>query len=93
LKVSKLLAAHEWYVAEFYWKRDQPMGTVLRLRALLKQYPDVGYDEKALFLLGNAYLRVGRKDDAKKSFQSLVERYPKHGLGSDAKQKIKELGG
>lgn len=92
-KVSKLLAEHEWYVANFYWKRKQPMGTVLRLRTLLKQYPDVGYDEQALFLLGEAYLKVGRKEDAKKSFETLVSRFPKHDLAGDARGKLKELGG
>jgi outer membrane protein assembly factor BamD len=90
-RVAKLLAAHEWYAAEFYWKRSAPMGTVLRLRTLLKQYPGVGYDEKALHLLGRAYLRVGRKEDAKKSFETLVERYPKHALSGDARQKLAAL--
>jgi outer membrane protein assembly factor BamD len=92
-EVSQLLAAHEWYVAEFYWKRNEPMGTVLRLRTLLKQYPDVGYDEKALFLLGRAYVKVGRKEDAKKSFETLVERYPRHGLADDARRELASLGG
>ncbi len=91
LKVSGLLARHEWYVANFYWKKDQPMGTVLRLRTLLKLYPDAGYSENALFLLGRAYLAVGRKDDAKKSFQELVERYPKSGKADDARDQLKSL--
>jgi outer membrane protein assembly factor BamD len=91
--VSKLLAAHEWYVADFYWKRGEAMGTVLRLRTLLKQYPDVGYDEKALYRLGQAYVKVGRKEDAKKSFETLVERYPKHNLSDDARRQLKGLGG
>jgi outer membrane protein assembly factor BamD len=92
-KVARLLAEHEWYVAKFYWKRGQAMGTVLRLRALLKQYPDVGYDEEALYLLGQAYLKVGRKEDAKKSFETLLERFPKHGHADDARAQLKGLGG
>jgi outer membrane protein assembly factor BamD len=91
-RVARHLAAHEWYAATFYWKRGKPMGTVLRLRSLLKQYPDVGYDEKALHLLGRAYLRTGRKDDARKSFQTLVEKYPKHGLADDARKQLRSLG-
>ena len=90
--VAHLLAAHEWYVATFYWKRDEPMGTVLRLRTLLKQYPDVGYDEVALHLLGIAYTRVGRNEDAKKSFQTLVDRYPKHRRAGDARHELASLG-
>jgi outer membrane protein assembly factor BamD len=92
-KVERLLAAHEWYVAEFYWKRGEAMGTVLRLRTLLKLYPAVGYDEKALFLLGRAYVKVGRKEDAKKSFQALIKDHPKHDLADDAKKQLAELGG
>jgi outer membrane protein assembly factor BamD len=87
-KVAKLLARHEWYVANFYWKRDQPMGTVLRLRTLLKNYPEVGYDVEALYLLGRAYLRVGKPEDAKKSFETLVEKYPKSDRADDAKREL-----
>jgi outer membrane protein assembly factor BamD len=70
----------------------QAMGTVLRLRTLLKQYPDVGYDEEALFLLGRAYAKTGRKEDAKKSFQTLVDRYPKHRRAGDARHELASLG-
>jgi outer membrane protein assembly factor BamD len=92
-KTARLLAAHEYYVAQFYWKRDQPMGTVLRLRTLLKVYPNVGYDESALYLLGQAYVKIGKKDDAKKSLQTLIERYPKGDKAGEAKQMIAGLGG
>jgi outer membrane protein assembly factor BamD len=87
-KVAHLLAQHEWYVANFYWKKDAPMGTVLRLRTLLKEYPDAGYDERALYLLGQAYSRVGRPDDAKKAFETLIETYPKDPLADDARKQI-----
>jgi len=92
-KTAHLLAAHEWYVAQFYWNRNQPMGTVLRLRALLKNYPGVGYDEDALYFLGQAYVKIGHKDDAKKSFQTLIDRFPAGTKAGDAKQKIAGLGG
>jgi outer membrane protein assembly factor BamD len=75
-KTAHLLAAHEWYVAKFYWDRDRPMGTVLRLRTLLKLYPNVGFDQDALYLLGRAYDKVGRKDDAKATYQSFLDRFP-----------------
>jgi outer membrane protein assembly factor BamD len=92
-KVAHALAAHEWYVAQFYWKRDRPMGTVIRLRALLKQYPEAGYDEEALFLLGRAYVKVGRAADAKRSFQTLIEKYPKHPKVDDAKRELSQIKG
>jgi len=92
-KTAHLLAAHEWYVAQFYWKKDHPMGTVLRLRALLKNYPGAGFDVDALYLLGQAYVKIGKKDDAKKSLQTLIDRYPTSEKAGDAKQLIAGLGG
>ncbi len=91
-KVSHLLAAHEWYVAKFYYDRDLPMGTVLRLRTLLKKFPDVGFDEDALWLLGQAYVRVSRPDDARKTYETLVEKFPKSGHADAARREIERLG-
>ncbi len=85
---ARSLAAHEWYVARFYWDRERPMATVLRLRTLLAKYSGVGYDEPALLLLGNAYWRVGRKDDAKRAWQKLVEQYPQASQAAEARTQI-----
>jgi outer membrane protein assembly factor BamD len=87
------LAAHEWYVAKFYWDRGRPMGTVLRLRTLLKRYPDTGYDPRAMWLLGRAYLKVGRPKDAQATFRTLVQKYPKSGEAGEAKGQLARLGG
>jgi outer membrane protein assembly factor BamD len=85
-KVSRRLAAHEWYVANYYWGRDKPMGTVLRLRRLLDNYRGVGYDEDALWLLGKAYASVDMPDRARASWQELTDKYPKHHRAADARQ-------
>jgi outer membrane protein assembly factor BamD len=89
--VSKRLAAHEWYVATYYWDRDKPMATVLRLRRLLDRYRGVGYDEEALWLLGRAYAQVALPDRARASWQELMEKYPKSDRASDARDAIGDL--
>lgn len=90
-KIGRRLAAHEWYVARYYWDKDKPMGTVLRLRRLLERYAGVGYDEEALWLLGRAYSRVGMPDRARTTWQQLVEKYPKHKRAGEAKSAIARL--
>jgi outer membrane protein assembly factor BamD len=90
-EVAHVLASHEWYVASFYWRKQKPMGTVLRLRTLLKNYPEAGYDEEALWLLGQAYVAVGRPDDARKSWSTLVERFPAHARAHEAKDALARL--
>ena len=85
---ARALARHEWYVAKFYWDRNRPMGTVLRLRTLLDRYGGVGYDEPALLLLGRAYWKVGRKEDARRAWQHLVEKFPKTSQASEARSEL-----
>ncbi len=86
------LAAHEWYVAEFYWKRGKAMATVLRLRTLLDRYPRAGYDEEARWLLGRAYLAVDRPADAKKQFHELIEKHAAHPRAAAARRALQSLG-
>ncbi|MEZ4366790.1 MAG: outer membrane protein assembly factor BamD [Kofleriaceae bacterium] len=90
-KVGKRLAAHEWYVARFYWDRDRPMGTVLRLRRLLDRYRGVGYDEEALWLLGRAYVAVNMPDRARPTWQELVDKHPQHARAAEARAALTRL--
>jgi outer membrane protein assembly factor BamD len=91
VKVGKKLADHEWYVAKYYWQRNKPMGTVLRLRRLLERYRGVGYDEEALWLLGRAYVAVDMTDRARLTWQELVTKYPKSDRAGDARTALAGL--
>ncbi len=87
-KLDNRLAAHEWYVATFYWERDKPMGTVLRLRRLLDMHGGTGFDARALWLLGRAYQRTGMRDRARRTWMRLIKDYPKHNLARSARTAI-----
>jgi outer membrane protein assembly factor BamD len=82
------LAAHEWYVAKFYWDRGKPMGTVLRLRRLLSKHAGVGYDAEALWLLGRAYVKTGMTERAKKTWKRLIRDFPKHKRAAEARGRL-----
>jgi len=89
--INRRLAAHELYVAQFYWERDRPMGSVLRLKRLLKDHPGTGLDGDALYLLGRAYLRVEMPARAKEAFETLVNDFPKHKEARRAKSQLTRL--
>jgi outer membrane protein assembly factor BamD len=91
IKVNSRLAKHEWYVAKFYWDRGKPMGTVLRLRRLLDQYPGTDFDGDALWLLGRAYVKVKMPDRARGVWERLVKDHPSHKRAADAKRALKDL--
>ncbi len=92
-KVSKKLAAHEWYVARFYWERNKPMGTVLRLRRLLDHYAGAGYDADAMWLLGKAYVKVKMPDRARLVWEKLVKEHPNNKRAPDARAALRGLPG
>ncbi len=89
--VSKRLADHEWYVARYYWDRDHPMGTVLRLRRLIEKHAGLGYDEEARWLLGRAYVAVKMPDRARITWTELVQKFPAHRRAADASAALAHL--
>jgi outer membrane protein assembly factor BamD len=91
--VNTRLAAHEWYVARFYWNRGRPMGTVMRLRRLLERYSGVGYDGDALWLLGKAYMKVDMPDRARTTWETLVSEHPQHDRASEARAELAKISG
>ncbi|MET0403811.1 MAG: outer membrane protein assembly factor BamD [Cystobacter sp.] len=70
------LAKHELYVASFYARREQWKAVVQRLEGLLKNYPGTALDERALFDLHGAYVKLARTDDAQRTLQRVLEMLP-----------------
>lgn len=93
VKVSNKLAQHEWYVAKFYWERGKPMGTVLRLRRLLDRYAGAGLDVDAMWLLGQAYVKVKMPDRARGVWERLVKEHPRHEKAEEARKALRGLAG
>ncbi len=92
-KINQRLASHEMYVAKFYWERNKPMGTVLRLRRLLDQHSGTNYDPQALYLLGQAYVKVKMPDRAREVWGQLVKDFPKHEKAQAAQSALAKLPG
>lgn len=70
------LAEHEWYVAGFYAKRAHWDAVVMRLKGLLKSYPNIGFDEKALFMLHDAYVQLKDPQGAQDALKQIITRFP-----------------
>jgi outer membrane protein assembly factor BamD len=92
-KLNRRLAEHEMYVAKFYWKRDKPMGTVLRLRRLLDRHGGVGFDQEALYLLGKAYLKIDEPQRARQVWERLVKEYPDDEHAAEVRDELSHLHG
>jgi len=88
-----LLAAHEMYVAKFYFDRDLPRAAAGRLNTLLRSYPGSKFDGDALYLLGECYLDMKDDRGARRAFKELLARYPQHDRAEQARDELADLGG
>jgi outer membrane protein assembly factor BamD len=70
------LAEHEWYVAEFYAKRDHWAGAASRLETLVRDYPGTPRESAALLRLAEAYLKLDDRSRAEQALQQLIAKHP-----------------
>ncbi len=86
-EAKKRLAEHELYVAAFYARRDRWPAVVGRLNNVVKNYPGVGFDERALFGLHEAYLKLSDQARAQETLRTIISRLP----GTDAAARAQKL--
>lgn len=90
-EARRRLAEHEHYVAEFYFDRKHYLSAAYRFTALLQEFPNLGYDEEALYKLGKSYEVIHMYANAKDAFRRLLEKFPSSSYGGEAKAKLEEL--
>lgn len=90
-EARRRLAEHEHYVAEFYYERKHYLSAAYRYTALLQEFPNLGYDEEALYKLAKSYEVMQMYANAKDAARRLVEKFPSSSYGSEAKSMLKEL--
>jgi len=87
----KRLAEHESYVADFYFRRRHFLSASYRYSALLQEYPNLGYDEEALYRLGLSYFQTRMYANARDALNRLVKQYPESGWRGEANSLLGEL--
>lgn len=87
----KKLVEKEYYIADFYLKREQYKAAERRLKGILRQYRNLGFDEEALFYLGFCYYQLKNKDKAKRILTRLTEKFPQSSFTDKAKKILEDL--
>jgi len=91
-KCMSVLAAHEFYVARFYLKREAYRGVISRLKGLLASYPGSGVEPRALLLLGQVYLETDEVEAARDILNEIVQRFPESGEAKRARALLSKIG-
>jgi outer membrane protein assembly factor BamD len=76
MECRNILADHEFYVGNFYFRTDHDPAAVGRLKGLIAEYPDYPELDKAYFILIRAYLQEGKRDLAQDALNALSQKFP-----------------
>lgn len=85
------LAEKELYVANFYLQRKKYSSAMGRLKFLLQKYPNLGFDEKALFHLGLCYYYLKEKSLARQTLIKFLKQFPKSEYAAKANAILKDI--
>ncbi len=91
--VQEVLAAHEYAAAHFYHHKGAMPAAANRLTSMVDQYPLFSQADEALWMLGDAYDRMGDRFEEKSAaaYTRLVKDYPLSPRADAAKKKLESL--
>ncbi len=90
-QVDDRLAAHEWYVGEYYFKHRRWAGAAGRYERLVERYPGSRHEPEALLKLARSYLRMDEKYRARTALQKLIVKHPDDPRRKDAEGLLAQL--
>jgi acyl-CoA thioester hydrolase len=85
------LAESEFQVGQFYLKRKIYGAAIARFHELIEGYPEYTDQEKVLYHLGLAQVRLGRRDEGRSSLGRLIERYPDGAYARSARKTLQAI--
>ena len=81
----KKLADHEFYVAQFYFKKQEYRATKMRLDFLLSHFSGLGLDQQALWILAQIQQEEKSQDGLTRTLEKLIAINPATKLAEKAK--------
>jgi len=91
-EVQEVIAEGEYRVALYYFIKGNMRAAGGRLLELVDRYPLYSRNDRALWMLGEAYEKSERGDIATRFFARIVRDYPLSSLVEDSKRKLTRYG-
>jgi len=85
------LAAHEWYVAEYYYRHHHWAGAAGRYETLVDKYPGSRHEPEALLKMAHSYLAIDEKFRARTALQKLIVQHPDDPRRGEAEKLLASL--
>jgi len=86
-QLTDLLAEHDFAIGYFYLRKGSTAAALSRFNSLEQNFPDYGAKDKLYYYQGLALDRLGRKDEARRYFEKVVEAFPQSDFAKKARSK------
>jgi len=86
-QLTDLLAEHDFGIGYFYLRKGSTAAALSRFTSLEHRYPDYGAKDKLYYYEAVALDRLGRKDEAQRYFEKVVQEFPKSDFARKARSK------
>jgi outer membrane protein assembly factor BamD len=87
----EVLARHQKVVGDYYYKRANFRAAESRLAELMQKYPDTPVAPDALWELGQALEKEGKRYSAAQAYAAMVQHYPNTPYSKQATAELKKL--
>jgi outer membrane protein assembly factor BamD len=87
----EVLARHQKVVGDYYYKRANFRAAESRLAELMQKYPDTPVAPDALWELGQALEKEGKRYSAAQAYAAMVQHYPNTPYAKQATAELKKL--
>jgi outer membrane protein assembly factor BamD len=85
------LSSYEWYVAEFYFKRERWAGAAGRYETLVEKYPGSKHEVDALFKLAESAVKLKEPYRARTALQRVIVQHPNDPRRPEAEKLLASL--
>lgn len=82
------IARRHFYVGRFYHRTGEYLSAIPRFQEILVNFNGLGLDEKALYLLGDSYLRLAQKERALEILGVFDQHFPESGYRKQLARRI-----
>ncbi len=86
-QLNDLLAEHDFGVGFFYLRKGSAASALSRFTTLEQRFPDYGARDKLYFYEAVALGRLGRKDEARRYYDRVIEEFPQSEFARKARSK------
>ncbi len=85
------LAQNELEVGKFYFRTNSYQAAILRFKTILEDYPQQGFLDEVIYLLGESYYEEESYQEAKNFYKKLLKEHPRSEFRQDARARLRQL--